>query len=53
MTRLKHWCEDATTASAAEAGPTYRFVYVDQSGYERHPPKDFAGLAAVFREFQQ
>lgn len=53
MTRLRQWCADATSASQAEGGPAYRFVYVDQQGYERNPPKDFAGLAASFIEFQE
>ncbi|MCL5800989.1 MAG: DEAD/DEAH box helicase family protein [Gammaproteobacteria bacterium] len=52
MTRLRQWCEDATSASRAEGGPTYRFVYVDQKGFEKHPPRDFAGLAATFTEYQ-
>lgn len=52
MARLKQWCEDATAASIAEGGPGYRFVYVDQVGWERHPPKDLAGLRAAFRDFQ-
>ena len=52
LARLKQWCEDATTASRADGGPEYRFVYVDQKGFERNPPKDMAGLMAVFRGFQ-
>jgi type III restriction enzyme len=52
MNRLRQWCADATAASEAEGGPPYRFIYVDQEGFERNPPKDFAGLAASFREFQ-
>jgi type III restriction enzyme len=52
MARLKQWCADATDASRAEGGPAYRFVYVDQAGYERHPPRDFAGLVAAFRAYQ-
>jgi type III restriction enzyme len=52
MARLRQWCEDATLASRAEGGPDYRFVYVDQEGFERNPPKDFVGLVAGFREFQ-
>ncbi|MGQ0528624.1 MAG: DEAD/DEAH box helicase family protein [Panacagrimonas sp.] len=52
MARLKQWCEDANAASPQEYGPTYHFVYVDQDGFERHPPKDFAGLRAAFRDFQ-
>ncbi|WP_222102187.1 DEAD/DEAH box helicase [Candidatus Propionivibrio aalborgensis] len=52
MKRLGQWCADATSASRAENGPAYGFVYVDQEGFERHAPRDFAGLAAAFREFQ-
>lgn len=52
MARLRHWCEDATSASVAEGGPAYRFVYVDQQGYERNPPNTFAALAASFSEYQ-
>lgn len=53
MVRLRQWCADATSASQAAGGPAYRFVYVDQQGYERNPPKNFAGLAASFTEFQE
>ncbi len=52
MARLRQWCEDATSASQAEGGPKYRFVYVDQEGYERNPPKDFAALVTGFAEYQ-
>jgi type III restriction enzyme len=52
MARLCQWCEEATAASITEGGPVYRFVYVDQAGYERSPPKDFMGLAASFREYR-
>jgi type III restriction enzyme len=53
MARLRQWCEDATIASQDEGGIVYRFVYVDQSGYERNPPKTFAGLVASFTEYQK
>lgn len=53
MTRLRQWCEDASSASQAGDGPAYRFVYVDQAGYERNPPQNFAGLAASFTEYQK
>lgn len=53
MGRLRQWCADATRASQAEGGPAYRFVYVDQKGYERNLPRSFAGLAASFTEFQE
>ncbi len=50
MARLKLWCEDAT--SAEEDGQRYDFVYVDQASFEKHAPKDFAALAASFREYK-
>ena len=53
MTRLCQWCQDATAASAAEDGIVYRFVYVDQEGFERHKPQSFAALAAGFTEYQE
>ena len=53
MNRLRQWCADATSASHAEGGTAYRFVYVDQAGYERNPPKTFAGLVASFTEYQK
>jgi len=53
MARLRQWCEDATNASQAENGPAYRFVYVDQQGYERNPPKTFSSLATSFTEYQK
>lgn len=49
LSLLKAWCEDATVA---DAGRVYRFVYVDQEGYEWHPPGDFAALEAAFRDYQ-
>ncbi|MFA5774367.1 MAG: DEAD/DEAH box helicase family protein [Ilumatobacteraceae bacterium] len=52
MARLSQWCLDATSASQVESGPTYRFVYVDQKGYERNPPQTFASLVAGFTEYQ-
>ena len=51
-TAFRQWCADATSASQAEGGRAYRFVCVDQQGYERNPPKNFAGLAASFTEYQ-
>ena len=52
MSRLAQWCADATTASAEDGGTTYRFIYVDQASFEKHPPKTFAALAASFTEYQ-
>ncbi len=52
MARLKQWCTDATSASQTESGPAYRFVYVDQEGFEAHRLKDLAGLIITFRDYQ-
>jgi type III restriction enzyme len=52
MRRLRQWCEDATAASADDDERVYRFVFVDQQGFERNPPKTMAGLAASFIEYQ-
>ena len=52
MARLALWCADATTASAADGGTVYKFVYVDQKGFEQHPPQTFAALTASFTEYQ-
>ena len=52
MARLRQWCEDATEATRDDGGPSYRFVYVDQDGFEQHKPSTFAGLASVFRDYQ-
>lgn len=48
----RHRCEDATAASQAQGGLAYRFAYVDQDGFERHPPDSLAGLMTMFREYQ-
>ena len=53
MHRLRQWCADATSASRDEDGIAYRFVYVDQQGYERNPPKTFSSLATSFTEYQE
>jgi type III restriction enzyme len=53
MKRLKEWCADATVASQAERGPEYRHLFVDQAGFEKHTPRDFAGLVKTFREAQE
>lgn len=52
MSRLSQWCADATAAGAETKGPTFRFVYVDQAGFEKHTPATFAALAASFTDFQ-
>ena len=49
MARLAQWCGDATAASQAQGGPAYRFAYVDQEGFDRHPPGSLGELATMFR----
>lgn len=46
MVRLKQWCADATAAE--EDGRRYDFVFVDQTGFEKHQPGTFAALATSF-----
>lgn len=53
MERLRQWCADATEASTEDGGVVYRFLYVDQEGFERHIPNTFAALAASFAEYQE
>jgi type III restriction enzyme len=50
MARLKQWCADATAAE--ENGQCYDFVFVDQNGFEKHAPKNFAALAASFTGYK-
>jgi type III restriction enzyme len=55
MARLKQWCADATAAEAAEGGlpgQRYDFLFVDQSSFDKHMPKNFAALAASFKEYK-
>lgn len=52
MARLRQWCEDLATAENADNGVAYRFVYVDQKGFEQNTPQTFAALATSFTEYQ-
>lgn len=49
MERLAQHCADATTA---DGRVTCKHLYVDQAGFERHPPQTFAALAASFTEYK-
>lgn len=51
MARLKQWCADATAAADGN-GTTYRFLYVDQPGFEKHKPDTLAALASSFTDYQ-
>jgi len=53
MARLRQWCADATAASQPGSGPAYRFVFVDEDGFENNKPQTFAALAAGFTEYRQ
>ncbi|MBI2440803.1 MAG: DEAD/DEAH box helicase family protein [Lentisphaerae bacterium] len=50
MKRLRQWCADATAAE--ENGQRYDFVFVDQTGFEKHAPKSFSALAGSFTEYK-
>ncbi|NDP41680.1 MAG: DEAD/DEAH box helicase family protein [Aromatoleum sp.] len=52
MARLAQWCDDATQASLTDGGPSYRFVYVDQAGFEKAQPRTFVSLVAGFTDYQ-
>lgn len=55
MARLKQWCADATAAEATEgssASQRYDFVFVDQNGFEKHAPKNFASLPTSFTDYR-
>ena len=46
LARLKPYCAAATAAE--EHSPRYDFVVVDQTGFEKRQPNNFAALAASF-----
>ncbi|MDP2811258.1 MAG: hypothetical protein Q8O34_14030 [Rhodocyclaceae bacterium] len=48
---VKTW-RDAGYAGASETSRSYGCVHVDQEGFEKHAPRDFADIVAAFREFQ-
>ncbi len=52
MARLRQWCADATAASADDDNVNYSFAFVDQKGFEQHPPATMASLAVGFTEYQ-
>jgi hypothetical protein len=33
-------------------GQRYDFIFIDQMGFEKHAPKNFAALAASFTEYR-
>ena len=52
MARLAQWCADASAASQSAGGPAYRFVYVAQARFDKHPPASLADRVSMFRDYQ-
>ncbi len=50
MARLKQWCEDV---NAAQSEIAYDFVFVDDEGFKKYRPKNFAVLMKGFKEYKQ
>lgn len=50
IARLRQWCEDL---NAIQRKVNYDFVYVDQEGFEKFPPKTFRQLLEGFHEYKQ
>lgn len=50
IARLRQWCEDL---NAIQKEVNYDFVYVDQEGFEKFPPKTFRQLLDGFREYKK
>ena len=50
MARLKQWCADATAAE--QNGQRYDFVFVDQTGFEKHGPEDVCIADSRFYRLQ-
>ena len=48
--RLRQWCEDL---NAIQREVNYDFVYVDQEGFEKFPPKTFRQLLDGFRGYKK
>jgi type III restriction enzyme len=49
MERLRQWCEDL---NGIQKNVNYDFVFVDQEGFEKYPPKTFRQLLDGFQEFK-
>lgn len=51
MARLSQWCADAT--SAEDSGTTFKFAYVEQSSFQRNPPRTFSSLVATAAGYKE
>jgi len=49
MARLRQWCEDI---NQAQQEVRYDFIYVDEEGFERYRPRNFADVVRSFREYK-
>ena len=49
MARLRQWCEDTNKAQVKTA---YAYVFVDDEGFGKYPPKTFAQLLRAFTQYQ-
>lgn len=49
MARLKSWCDDVNSSEGADK---FRFVYVDQSSFEKYKPKSFGDVMKGFLKFR-
>ena len=49
MDRLRQWCEDI---NKVQTMTNFSFVFVDDTGFEKYPPKTFGDLFAVFKEYR-
>ncbi|MFA6809806.1 MAG: DEAD/DEAH box helicase family protein [Desulfoplanes sp.] len=49
MERLKQWCEDI---NGAQSEVEYDFVFVDEDGFEKYPPKSFQDMLDGFRRYK-
>lgn len=49
MARLRSWCDDV---NASEGADKFRFVYVDQSSFEKYKPKSFGDVLKGFLKFR-
>ena len=49
MARLKQWCEDI---NQAQDDVRFDFVFVDEEGFQKYHPSNFADVVNCFREYK-
>ncbi len=50
MARLRQWCEDV---NAVQPDASYDFVFVDDAGFRKYPPKTFANVLTTFTGYKE